>query len=1001
MSVRFPFAWRRVAGLLSVFILLLFLSAPSYGVGAAPLGHLRGQAGNGIGAMPVPPSPPPVGFVPPPQRVHNQLGDVMLSNVPAYSWCYGCSPTAAGMMMGYYDLNGYPNMYAGPSNGGACPLDNEPVWGHAVDPIAGEIGECPFIASHEGIDGRATRGHVDDYWSGYDSNVDPYMVNGWTPHTDDSVADFMGTSQYVHFGNPDGTTMFYYNMGGDPLFDYIPISGRDGCHGMRLYAESRGYRVTENYTQLIFDPATTPSGFTYGQYCAEIDAGHPVMIQVMGHSMVGVGYNKIGSIVYLHTTWGNYTDQMTWGGTFDNMQQWGVTVLHLAPNTPLSGVSLAVTPASPQTIYTPMTLTALPTEGNNVTYTFQVQGSDGNWTTLSQSATPTTIWQPTVPDTYTLQVQAVDISDPNGTVFTDQTTFVVTPPLSIVTLAADPQGPSTIDTAIALSANAVGGAQLVYKFEANGVAIQDYSASAQCTWSPVADGMYTLQAKVKDLNSPQPDLEVASQTLSYKIVQPTSLVTLSADKTSPVLINEPVQLTAEAVGGAHLLYQFKADDAIIRAYDSSNTCQWIPTDPGSYTLVVSVKDQNSETPDQELFSEPLGFEVTDTLSDLSLTATPDSLCAVNAQVTMTADSMGGSRTVYRFTVTNSTSTVAASSYTAASIFQWVPKNKGNYTLHVFAKDLDDPATPPISTSLPYTVTAPLTSVSLSMNPDTPVVVGMPVQLTAHASGGANLAFSFEEGGTTLQDFSSASTCEWVPQNTGMTSLTVSVCDLNGADPNKTLSTVPYTVQVVDPLSGVDLSTDMPSPSPINTPITLQAVAYGGAHPEYKFSVSYDEADGTTTTIDLQDFSSQSTCLWTPKVSNNYTLIVEVRERGETDAEYSTSIPFEVTPPIPFTVALETDPSDTCTVNTRVTLNAYVSDGSNAKYRFRVGYQDAWRRWRWSDIRVYSNVSTITWTPTVARKYTLVVWALKPNSTNYISYDACASTVMMVTSRKKR
>ena len=28
-------------------------------------------------------------------------------NGPSYGWWYGCSPTSAGMMMGYYDQKGY------------------------------------------------------------------------------------------------------------------------------------------------------------------------------------------------------------------------------------------------------------------------------------------------------------------------------------------------------------------------------------------------------------------------------------------------------------------------------------------------------------------------------------------------------------------------------------------------------------------------------------------------------------------------------------------------------------------------------------------------------------------------------------------------------------------------------------------------------------------------------------------------------------------------------
>ncbi|MBN1787354.1 MAG: PEP-CTERM sorting domain-containing protein [Sedimentisphaerales bacterium] len=31
--------------------------------------------------------------------------------MPAYKWYYGCSPTAAASIIGYWDLNGYPNLF--------------------------------------------------------------------------------------------------------------------------------------------------------------------------------------------------------------------------------------------------------------------------------------------------------------------------------------------------------------------------------------------------------------------------------------------------------------------------------------------------------------------------------------------------------------------------------------------------------------------------------------------------------------------------------------------------------------------------------------------------------------------------------------------------------------------------------------------------------------------------------------------------------------------------
>ena len=335
MVQRNPSLARRILLLVVPAVFFLLQSAALPAAGTVPLPSGEGKTIRIV----VPPSPPPPGFVPP-KRLRALPGDVMLSNVPAYSWCYGCSPTAAGMMMGYYDVHGYPNIYTGPANGGVCPLDNEPVWGHT-----GSDGECPFIASHRGIDGRTTNGYVDDYWG----EPDPCLVLNRTAHADDCLGDFMGTSQDRYGMTSDGGTAFYSNYDGTPCYDAVPAAGRDGCHGIRLFAQSRGYTVTTNYTQLVYNASSMPAGFTFAQYCAEIDAGYPVIIQVNGHSMLGMGYNKTGSVVYLHTTWGNYVDQMTWGGSFQGMVQLGVTVVHLS-HAPLSNDAPTIDPVANQMV---------------------------------------------------------------------------------------------------------------------------------------------------------------------------------------------------------------------------------------------------------------------------------------------------------------------------------------------------------------------------------------------------------------------------------------------------------------------------------------------------------------------------------------------------------------------------------------------------------------------------------------------------------------------------
>lgn len=88
------------------------------------------------------------------------MGINVLSDVPAFDWSYGCSATSAAMLFGYYDRTGYSNMYAGPTNSGVCPLDDT-IW-DTYSVSSQEYHECPLSATHQGIDGRASRGHRGD-----------------------------------------------------------------------------------------------------------------------------------------------------------------------------------------------------------------------------------------------------------------------------------------------------------------------------------------------------------------------------------------------------------------------------------------------------------------------------------------------------------------------------------------------------------------------------------------------------------------------------------------------------------------------------------------------------------------------------------------------------------------------------------------------------------------------------------------------------------------------
>ncbi len=288
------------------------------------------------------PPEPPAGYHRPTVQLpeSNAHRGLVTLSVPAYSWSFGCSATSAAMIAAYYDRIAYPDIYTGPTNGGIMPIDNSswPTW---VDGNGDTRAQCPLSATHSGLDGRASLGHVDDYWNYYNQpGPDPYDGN-WTEHTAEGcTGDYMKTNKWFSAEgfNVDGGTTFYNFTDGAPLpaaqMEFYGIHIHDGGYGIKLFYESRGYSVDTMFNQYIYGYEGNTQGFTWAQYMAEIDAGRPVMIHVTGHTMVGVGYDDTsGQLMYINDTWDYGTHTMTWGGSYSGMTHYAVTIVQLGLTT--------------------------------------------------------------------------------------------------------------------------------------------------------------------------------------------------------------------------------------------------------------------------------------------------------------------------------------------------------------------------------------------------------------------------------------------------------------------------------------------------------------------------------------------------------------------------------------------------------------------------------------------------------------------------------------------
>ncbi|MBW1813574.1 MAG: hypothetical protein JRJ39_07845 [Deltaproteobacteria bacterium] len=240
------------------------------------------------------------------------------SNVPQYDWRNGCSPTSAGMMMGYYDLNGYGGLY----------------YQKLIPRGPAELNT--FVPSSQRANKAiSSRQHIADYYTSYGSTGDSCDGSPTTCHGGSNcLADFMGTSQDMDWltittncsdsglstpVNLDGQTQFWNYLDGNAL-PWTTIDDWDDCfwetsgmYGIAEYVQYRGYSVSSLYNQYIHEQIS--GGFTFANFKTEIDNGRPALLNLDGHTMLAYGYLGT-STVYIRDTWNAGVHTMTWNGTY-------------------------------------------------------------------------------------------------------------------------------------------------------------------------------------------------------------------------------------------------------------------------------------------------------------------------------------------------------------------------------------------------------------------------------------------------------------------------------------------------------------------------------------------------------------------------------------------------------------------------------------------------------------------------------------------------------------
>jgi hypothetical protein len=551
-----------------------------------------------------PPVPPP-GFEIERQAVSlpetNISAGIYVLTVPAYNWVFGCSAVSGAMIAGYYDRNGWPNMYAGPTNGGVMPLDNS-SWGSWTDGSPYTYRNNPLVASMEGEDGRIERGSIDDYWVKYFSTApDPYITGGWTQHTwGDAIGDYMHTSQST-FGNNDAMSFFYDNWSNPaaPLtcgtIESSPLPP-DGTVGRKHFYEARGYTVTDCYNQFtdIGSQGYIPEGFSFAQFKAEIDAGRPVMLNLTGHTIVGVGYDDSSNTIYIHDTWDYGTHAMTWGGSYAGMKLVAVSIVNLQPvDTVAPTGSVVIDGGATYTTSTSVNLTLSATDAISGVAQMSFSNNGSSWSAWESYATNKSWTMSSGDGSKTVYAQYKDnAGNISSTPATDTITFDTVAPAGSVVIDGGATYAASTSVNLTLSATDATSGVAQMSFSNNGTtwsAWESYAISKAWTLRS-GDGSKAVYVRYNDnagkVSAP------ATDTITLDTVAPAGAVVIDGGATyaASTSVNLTLSATDDTSGVSQM--SFSNNGSTWSAWESYAISKaWtLSSGDGSKTVFVRFKD---------------------------------------------------------------------------------------------------------------------------------------------------------------------------------------------------------------------------------------------------------------------------------------------------------------------------------------------------------------------------------------------------------------------------
>jgi hypothetical protein len=226
---------------------------------------------------------------------------VTIPGVPAYIWHHGCGPTAAGMVIGYWDGQGYDTLVPGDASTQTAAVEEMMA---SEGPVSNYTDYCEPVDNHPNLQPDKSELPMGD------------------EHPDECVADYMKTSQ-----------SYYSNYYGWSWFSDV---GR----AMRQYTSQVSKGAYTGHTRNLY--MAWGGSLNWASFRAEIDAGRPMVFLVdtdangsTDHFVTVIGYGTTGALQYYAclNTWDSSVHWFLFA-PMASLQPWGIygaTAYELVP----------------------------------------------------------------------------------------------------------------------------------------------------------------------------------------------------------------------------------------------------------------------------------------------------------------------------------------------------------------------------------------------------------------------------------------------------------------------------------------------------------------------------------------------------------------------------------------------------------------------------------------------------------------------------------------------